>query len=280
MGISDELKRRLRNIELEQKRQELALKRLSDFEEKIRELEAQLKLIDGFQVTLREQVDYSQLRNLDETQRIEAELKQMEQEYHARDFNELRYFEEIAELRAKLNGEITSLKAKREKLLDSHREVIPLDKIVEISSSSGTTAPHSSEELNQFAIRLRETDYEAESPFEEQYFAEIQQLRKSVSKETVAAPRPASTKTLSQTQSKTAQPPPNKKQPKRQSGYVICLMLNPNAPTEWSGELESGGGWREPGKGTCYPDAEQVKRCLRSLKKQWPTYPLKVIKRV
>ncbi len=279
MGISDELKRRLRNIELEQKRQELALKRLSDFEDKIRELEAQLKLIDGFQVTLQEQVDYSQLRNLDETQRIEAELKQMEQEYHARDFNELRYFEEIAELRAKLNGEITSLKAKREKLLDSHREIIPLDKIVETSSSSGTTVPHSSEEPNQFAIRLREADYEVESPFEEKYFAEIQQLRKSVSKETMPAIRPSNTKNPSQTQSKTAQPPP-KKPAKTQSGYVICLMLNPSAPTEWSGELESGGGWREPGKGTCYPDAEQVKRCLRSLKKQWPTYPLKVIKRV
>ncbi len=62
-----------------------------------------------------------------------------------------------------------------------------------------------------------------------------------------------------------------------QHGYVICLMFNPKSPSEWS--TEGGGGWRQKGGGTRYTQKELVKAQYTKLKKQWPDYPLKVIKR-
>ena len=59
-------------------------------------------------------------------------------------------------------------------------------------------------------------------------------------------------------------------------GYIICLMFNPNSPSEWS--TEGGGGWRQKGGGTRYTDQAQLKEQYKKLKKQWPDYPLKVIK--
>ncbi|OQW94097.1 MAG: hypothetical protein BWK79_07680, partial [Beggiatoa sp. IS2] len=223
-------------------------------------------------------------RNLNETQRIEAELQRMDKEYHARDFNELKYFEEIAQLRAKLTGEITSLKTMKENLLNGQEDTIQKPNLP-IPPKMVVNPPatvEKSQKPDQLAAQLAKTDYEVESPLEERYFAEIQQLKNGLSKENTPSTTTRSSPTAKSPETRNKAPSPAV-QPKQkaisQSGYVICLMLNPNAPTEWSGELESGGGWREPGKGTCYFDAEQVKRCLRSLKKQWPHYPLKVIKR-
>jgi len=59
-------------------------------------------------------------------------------------------------------------------------------------------------------------------------------------------------------------------------GYVISLIFDPNNPAEWS--EEAGGGWRTQGMGTRYENMEDVKSRLKLLKKQWPTYPLKITK--
>jgi uncharacterized coiled-coil protein SlyX len=56
--------------------------------------------------------------------------------------------------------------------------------------------------------------------------------------------------------------------------YVICLTLNPKSPQEWSGK-----GWRGAGKGLRYTNLEQAKQTFQKLKKQWPSYPLKIFKR-
>jgi len=58
-----------------------------------------------------------------------------------------------------------------------------------------------------------------------------------------------------------------------QSGYIICLMFNPNSPPEWSGK-----GWLKPEQGTAY-NLEEAKLIFQQLKKKWPNYPLKIIKR-
>ncbi len=61
---------------------------------------------------------------------------------------------------------------------------------------------------------------------------------------------------------------------KAQHGYVVCLMFNPNAPTEWS--EESGGGWRGKGSGTSYPTRAKADKMLQELKQKWPDYPIKL----
>jgi len=63
---------------------------------------------------------------------------------------------------------------------------------------------------------------------------------------------------------------------KPEHGYVISLIFDPNNPAEWS--EEAGGGWRDRGMGTRYEAATDVKSRLKSLKKQWPTYPLRITK--
>ncbi len=55
--------------------------------------------------------------------------------------------------------------------------------------------------------------------------------------------------------------------------YVISLMFNPNSPPEWSGN-----GWLKPGQGTAY-NLEEAKLIYQQLKKKWPNYPLKIIKK-
>ena len=58
------------------------------------------------------------------------------------------------------------------------------------------------------------------------------------------------------------------------TSYVIRLMFNPKSPQEWSGT-----GWCEFGKGKRYTNLEQVNQICKKLKKQWPTYPLKIFKK-
>jgi len=57
------------------------------------------------------------------------------------------------------------------------------------------------------------------------------------------------------------------------SRYVIALMFNPKSPIEWSGI-----GWEKKGGGMPYTP-EQVQQIFKKLKKQWPNYPLKILKR-
>lgn len=57
--------------------------------------------------------------------------------------------------------------------------------------------------------------------------------------------------------------------------YVVCLMLNPRSPLEWSGKQ-----WYIAGKGKTYPDVEQAYQCLLQLQNRWPDYPLQVKRKV
>ncbi|KHD07054.1 hypothetical protein PN36_14820 [Candidatus Thiomargarita nelsonii] len=57
------------------------------------------------------------------------------------------------------------------------------------------------------------------------------------------------------------------------SRYIIGLMFNPKSPIEWSGT-----GWKNKGGGMPYT-SEQAQQVFKKLKKQWPNYPLKILKR-
>ncbi|MCK5718285.1 MAG: hypothetical protein KAH77_12430 [Thiomargarita sp.] len=56
----------------------------------------------------------------------------------------------------------------------------------------------------------------------------------------------------------------------KREGYIICLMFDPETPTEWSGS-----GWRSKGNGKCY-SMQQAKDICYKLKQQWPNYPLTI----
>lgn len=58
-------------------------------------------------------------------------------------------------------------------------------------------------------------------------------------------------------------------------GFIILLMFNPTAPTEWS--EQSGGGWRGKGQGTVYQTKAEAEAMLKKLKQKWSDYPLKII---
>ena len=60
------------------------------------------------------------------------------------------------------------------------------------------------------------------------------------------------------------------------SGYVVCLVFNASAPSEWS--EESGGGWRGKGLGSRYPHQQDAEAVLLSLKQKWPDYPIKILR--
>jgi hypothetical protein len=57
--------------------------------------------------------------------------------------------------------------------------------------------------------------------------------------------------------------------------YVVCLMLNPRSPLEWSGKQ-----WHIAGKGKTYPDVDQAYQCLLQLQNRWPDYPLQVKRKI
>ncbi len=57
------------------------------------------------------------------------------------------------------------------------------------------------------------------------------------------------------------------------STYIIALMFNPKSPIEWSGR-----GWKNKGGGMPYT-SEEAQQIFNKLKKQWPNYPLKILKR-
>lgn len=59
----------------------------------------------------------------------------------------------------------------------------------------------------------------------------------------------------------------------QEKGFIILLMFDPKAPTEWS---EDSSGWRGKGQGTVYATEKDAKTALVKLKQKWPDYPLKV----
>lgn len=59
----------------------------------------------------------------------------------------------------------------------------------------------------------------------------------------------------------------------QEKGFIILLMFDPKAPTEWS---EESSGWRGKGQGTVYATEKEAKAILVKLKQKWPDYPLKI----
>lgn len=57
-------------------------------------------------------------------------------------------------------------------------------------------------------------------------------------------------------------------------GFVVCLLFNEAAPSEWADD--AGGGWRGKGLGTPYPTSNAAYKKLQELKTKWPDYPIEV----
>jgi len=299
MKTFDELKQRLLDMEIEQERQDAELYWLSDLYEKVRELEALLAHIDSYHAQpVAERSPFDRLRNLEEINRIEAELAEMD-DYKPQDDNETHYFEEIKRLRKTLSMKMAGL-AEEVKPIDT-KPSRPLE-----AKSPSPVAPGKTPDVKETsrieAQLLRIDDYEPESNEELKYFKEIQNAKSQLKNPTAKAvptnvpPKSVVKSTSVPKQPIQAQSPANKKkssenegtvttstqakpvqQTKVQRGYVIRLMYDQRKLTEWSDE--SGGGWRECGKGQCYTDTQEVKKSLLKLKKRWPNYPLKIFKR-
>ncbi|RKZ40878.1 MAG: hypothetical protein DRQ49_07000 [Gammaproteobacteria bacterium] len=75
------LEQRLKNLEIEQTTQNVALDELNDFGEEIRKLEAVLAKIDNYEVKQHQEVNFSKLRDLKETEKLEKRLAHIDEEY-------------------------------------------------------------------------------------------------------------------------------------------------------------------------------------------------------
>jgi hypothetical protein len=276
----EKLKQRLINLEIEQKRQDREVKKLSDLDEEIRQFEEILANFNDSALSEKsipppnfgERTDLDEIDRLekeiehidetiDETQEAELEPQQITEEqeektddYSGMDENERHYFEEIRQLKL---GKVKHTEKKQ----SVQRKTQP------------TTTSNKPNEVEEVEAELAKLDnYVVTNEEELRYLEEIKKLKADLGLADVD-------KTLT-SKTKKVIPPPQKKtaqENKQQHGYVICLMFDPNSPNEWS--EASGGGWRERGGGTCYQDLEQMKQCLRKIKKQWPNYPLRVVKR-
>lgn len=265
MESLEKLNQRLISLEIEQKRQDREVSKLSDLDEEIRRFEEMLlNLQNSVQTEERaspasltgrtdlDEIDRleKELSNLDETQEAEEQQTTEEEtdEYAGMDDNERRYFEEIKQLKSgKIERPRQKTPVPREK-----RPVVAL------------TKPNDAEEVK---IKLEKLDSYVVTDAEElRYLEEINKLKANL-----GGTKAKETEKITDSQQKKTV------QPSKQQGYVICLMFDPNSPNEWS--EESGGGWRERGGGTHYQDIEQMKQRLRKIRKQWPHYPLRVVKR-
>lgn len=138
-------------------------------------------------------------------------------------------------------------------------------------------------EINNYTIEQVEDDFERDELEETK---KLERELQRMSKEDILPPvRKPQTQTVNKKNESTGSLKPSTddktaKQPQKISpnsatqSYVICLMFNPKSPQEWSGN-----GWCEYGKGMRYTNPEQAKQIFRKLKKQWPSYPLKIFKR-
>lgn len=269
MESLEKLKQRLINLEIEQKRQDREVKQLNSLDEEIRQFEEILanwndailteKPAPSMSLTGRTDLDEidrleKELDNLDETQEAETEQKEENtDEYAGMDDNERRYFEEIKQLKS---GKVAHPRQKS----PMQRETRPATAFVK---------PRVEEEVKAELKKL--DDYVITNEEELRYLAEINKLKANLELTNTTVPRAEKVEKIVTPQQKKAP------QLSKQKGYIICLMFDPNSPNEWS--EESGGGWRERGGGTCYQDLEQMKQCLRKIRKQWPNYPLRVIKK-
>lgn len=249
--VYDELKQRVKKLELEQHRQTNDLDSLSRFEEEIERFETKLKQINQYYQEAKKIITKHESS---ETQRLEYELKQMQAE-------DKHYLEEIGHLKKEIGQVKNSL-----------------------------------EELQTVAIATASTKLVQKSVIESDFFKLAIQETMQHSTLNVAYPNAS---TFSDFISELSSPPVNEKAITAEegdvyatlelilseeennvvqvSGYVVCLTFNRNSPTEWS--EESGGGWREAGRGQCYVSLEAAQECLAKLKQQWPDYPFKILRR-
>ena len=75
-----ELEQRLKKLEMEQTTQNVALETLSDFGEEVRKLEAILAKIDNYEVKQHQEIDFNELRDLKETEKLERKLARIDEE--------------------------------------------------------------------------------------------------------------------------------------------------------------------------------------------------------
>jgi uncharacterized coiled-coil protein SlyX len=77
---SPELEQRLKKLEMEQTTQETVLEKLSDFGEEVRKLEAILAKIDNYEVKQHQEMDFNELRDFKETEKLERKLARIDEE--------------------------------------------------------------------------------------------------------------------------------------------------------------------------------------------------------
>lgn len=75
-----ELEQRLKNLEMEQTTQDTVLEKLSHFGEEVRKLEAILAKIDNYEVKQHQEMDFNELRDFKETEKLERKLAHMDEE--------------------------------------------------------------------------------------------------------------------------------------------------------------------------------------------------------
>ncbi|OUD15471.1 hypothetical protein [Thioflexithrix psekupsensis] len=197
----EELKQRLNRVEAEQHRQRSELTQLSDLEQEVMRLENRLQEIQSgdHEPSNIQPVDFNQMRDLKEINRLERELKGIK---------------------------VTS---------------------VNVSKESGNSE-------------------------DDRYFDEIEKLRlelgslpqKNPAKSTATSENKAATP-AKKTTTTTATAP----------RFVICWVAE-GTVSEWSEAAKS---WQKQGQGHGYETADQARTSLARLKRQWPNYVLKVIKR-
>ncbi|EIJ42490.1 hypothetical protein BegalDRAFT_1611 [Beggiatoa alba B18LD] len=270
--ITEQLRNRLKGLEVEQLRQEGDLKKLRDFKRIVHDFESVLSRIDSYQIE-KEDFDYATLRDMDEISRLEAKLHKIETEYEVKDYNERRYFEEIHKLKKELLHE-NEPQQPTEELDEDEQYLAELNQLKasllladmekKIAQSApartATPPPKNKTETVKHASPVKPSQPPAmnnKAPAIQSAVAPVAKVAKKVTPATPKA-EPKATKPTTE-------------------AYVICLIFNKDHPKEWSDD--AGGGWREKGLGMRYTDQEQVKRIYQKLKQQWPDYPLRVIKR-
>ncbi len=200
-SFMDDLKERLNNLELEQRRQNTALNQLSDLEEEVMRLEARLKHIDGdFGAASAAAVDFDKMRDLDEITRLERELKEMD-DAELKDFNEKRYFEEINQLRSELGIVQKDLNNTPPAAAKANVKPtpVPAPKAAPAKPTPKAAQPIKAEDVPE---------------------VKVPEVKTTPAPKDISVPK--MTKTVTQ------------------QGYVLCLMFNPRSPTEWSEESGGG----------------------------------------
>jgi hypothetical protein len=204
----EELKQRLNQVEAEQHRQRSELTQLSDLEQEVMRLENRLQQIQSgdHEPSNAQPVDFNQMRDLKEINRLERELKSIKvtpanTAKESGNSEDDRYFDEIEKLRLELGGlpQKTTAKSANKPTANPEKKAVTPEKNP-VPTASASVAPR----------------------------------------------------------------------------FVICWVAEGGAVSEWSDSAKS---WQKQGQGHGYDTPDQARASLARLKRQWPNYVLKVIKR-